>query len=77
MLTADEIQALLIKMLVEAAGGEPAHWRGLIGDVIVFPRATHPTCNWRIVPSGEPAQVAAINLAVELVRQEHPHARRG
>jgi hypothetical protein len=76
MLTAAEIHNLLVTILVGAAGGDPERWRELIGEMFVFSLATHPTCNWRVVPSGTPAEVAAINMAVELVRQDNPHARR-
>ena len=75
MLTAAEIHSLLVMTLSRAAGGSPERWRELIGEMFVFSLSTHPTCNWRVVPFGTPREVASINMAVELVRQGHPHTR--
>jgi hypothetical protein len=76
MLTASEIQSLLVEMLSGAAGGEPERWRDLIGDIEVLPIATNPKCNWRVKPMGKNNEVDAIDMAAGIVRQEHPHARR-
>lgn len=76
MLTTIEIRALLVELLTAAAGGKPTHWRQVIGEVFVLPLASHPRCNWKVLPDGEPAEIAAVHEAVGLVRQQHPHALR-
>ena len=76
MLTAAEIQSLLAEMLAGVVGGPQEEWRSRIGELEVLSLAAHPRCNWSVVPTGTPQQVAAIDTAVELVRGEHPHARR-
>jgi hypothetical protein len=76
MLSATQIHSLLVTKLVGAAGGDPFRWGEMIGPVEVLPLATRPNRNWRIEPSAKNAEVDAIDLAVELVRQEHPHAQR-
>jgi hypothetical protein len=76
MLTATELQNLLIEILAGAAGGKPERWRELIGEVEILPSATNPRCNWRVKPMGKNNEVDAIDMAAGIVRQEHPQARR-
>jgi hypothetical protein len=63
-------------MLTGAAGGTPARWREIVGEVTVLSLATHPACNWTVVPGGTDEEAGAVYKAMELVREEHPHARR-
>jgi hypothetical protein len=76
MLTATELQNLLIKILAGAAGGAPERWRELMGEIELLPLTTNPKCNWRVKPMGTNAEVDAIDMAAGIVRQEHPHVRR-
>ena len=76
MLTAAQIQALLVAMLTGAVGGEVDEGRECIGDVVVLPLAKNPRCNWTVVSIGAPEQLAAIEKAVDLVRGEHPLVQR-
>jgi hypothetical protein len=68
-------EALLVGMLTEAVGGESAYWSSVIGNVEVLSLATHPRCNWTAVPDGSDEEIGAVYKAIDLVRQEHPHAR--
>ena len=76
MLTAAEIQSLLVEMLAGAVGGEPDRWRELIGDVEPLPLASNPVSNWRVKPMGTEAEVDAIAMAATIARGEHPYVRR-
>ena len=74
MLAAGEIRDLLAALLAGAIGGGAHRWREKIGELVVFPLATHPTCNWTVRPTGNAQESQAIAAAVELVREQHPHA---
>jgi hypothetical protein len=76
MLTATELQNLLVEILAGAAGGDPERWRELVGEIEVLPLATNPKGNWRVKPMGTNGEVDAIDMAAGIVRQEHPHVRR-
>jgi hypothetical protein len=75
MLSSAELNGLLIEMLTGHAGGAPEQWRDAVGDIVVLSLETHPHCNWTVLPTGSAREIAAVDLAVELVRGDHPLAR--
>jgi hypothetical protein len=72
--TPDELRDLLATLLEGAAGGTHDSWLRAIGPVENLPTHKNIHCNWRVHPKGTPAQRAAIERAVEIVREEHPYA---
>ena len=74
-MTAADLRTLLIARLVRAAGGSPSQWRRAIGEIRVYPPATHPHCNWEVLARGTPAEVEAVERMVDRVRDDHPHLR--
>lgn len=71
--TTDDIRHLLAHLLAGAVGKNEAHWLKLIGPVTALPIIDAPRSNWRIEPRGTPAEVQAIEKAVEVVREAHPY----
>ena len=41
--------------------------------VEVLPIVLNPNSNWRVIPRGTPDEKAAVELAAELVREQHPY----
>lgn len=71
MTTADLLD-LLITRLTRATGKSRAYWRRALGPVKVYSLATHPSCNWRIEPSGSAWDVETAETMLDGVRAEHP-----
>lgn len=72
-LTPAELRGLLATLLEGAAGGSRDAWLRAIGTVEKLPLYANPVSNWRVQPSGSPAERDAIARAIELVRVEHPY----
>lgn len=69
----DDILELLAHLLANVAGGTEDRWKKLIGPVTALPIVFHPRSNWKIAPKAKPAELAAIEKAVEVVRGAHPY----
>lgn len=70
---AEEIEALLVEMLAGAAGGKPAKWLRAVGTIEILPITLNPRSNWRVIARGSADDKAAVELAAELVREQHPY----
>jgi hypothetical protein len=71
-MTAHQLQALLVNRLIRAHGGGSRAWRAAVGPVRVYDVATHPHCNWAVMPSGSIGENAAVERLCDSVRAEHP-----
>ncbi|WP_213981300.1 hypothetical protein [Sphingomonas sp. dw_22] len=65
------IERFLARLLREQ-GGTRRRWRNVIGPVRVYSPETHAHCNWSITPSGNPAEVAAVEAVSDALRLENP-----
>lgn len=74
-LTPTELRDLLATLLSGAAGKDEATWREKVGPVEKRPILENIASNWRVMPTGTGADVAAIGKAVEVVRAAHPYVR--
>ena len=72
LMTASELQDLLVGALVRHAGGTRRRWRTAVGPVRLHDVATHPHCNWSIDPSGGAREVGEIERLLDRIRLEHP-----
>jgi hypothetical protein len=72
-LTATDIGDMLADMLTGAVGGTRDRWLDLIGPVKMLPIATHIHCNWSVSSIATGDDLAAINEAARLVREQHPY----
>lgn len=73
ILTPEELRDFLATLLAGAAGGSHASWMEAIGPVEKLPTHLYLSCNWRVSPTGKRSEIAAIQKAIELVREEHPY----
>ena len=73
ILTPDELQALLAKLLAGVAGGSEATWKRKLGPVTKLPIHTNIRSNWAIEPTGKAADLEAIAKAADVVRGAHPY----
>lgn len=71
--SAAEIADLLATVIQGVAGGTKAGWRKAIGPVERLPTWQYVRFNWRVSPTGSPAQRETIESAVQIVRPEHPY----
>lgn len=71
-MTGSDVRDLIVTMLVRKRGGGRMRWRTVVGEIRVYPLATHPHCNWRADPSGTVQEVEAVERAIDLVSQDHP-----
>lgn len=71
-MTASDLQSLLLTTLVREQGGDRRRWRLVLGEVRVYPLATHPHCNWSVTPSGAFTDIDAVETLVDQVRAQHP-----
>ena len=76
MKTRTQLEDMLVEMLTGAVGGTADQWRQAIGPVTVYPLATRPTPNWSVQAGGSATEQAAIDMAAEIVRAEHPYGMR-
>ena len=72
-LSSGELADLLATVIQGVAGGTKAGWRKAIGPVERLPTWQYVRFNWRVNPTGSPAQRETIKRAVEVVRAEHPY----
>lgn len=70
-MTASDLEQLLVARLIRDRGGTSQTWHRALGKVIVRDPATHPHCNWDVIPSGSDARRAAIERLLDDVRLEH------
>jgi hypothetical protein len=63
---------LLIARLIRDHGGSRQLWRRLVGPVRLYSEQTHSHCNWALSPSGNPAQIRAIEQLLDDIRLTHP-----
>ena len=71
-MTADDLIDLLTKALVREHGRSQRSWRAALGPIKVHDHRTHPHCNWSVAPSGNAAQISAIEDLLDDVRLRHP-----
>lgn len=71
MMTATDLEQMLIARLVRERGGTSQIWQRALGRVIVRDTATHAHCNWDVSLSGTYVQRAAIERLLDDVRLEH------
>ena len=71
-MTASDLQSLLITTLLRDHGGDRRRWRLVLGEVKVYPLATHPHCNWSVTPSGAFDDIDAVETLVDRARAQHP-----
>jgi hypothetical protein len=72
IMTASQLQDLLIAKLTRKLGGSARRWRMAIGPVHLHDLATHAPFNWSVRPSGTPAEVAEIERLLDTIRLDHP-----
>lgn len=72
MLSASQLQDLLVTRLVRQHGRTQRHWRAVLGPVHLLDRAHYPHCNWSVAPQGETREVAEIERLLDTVRLTHP-----
>jgi len=72
MTTAADLRDLFLATLIRERGGTRREWRLVLGDIRVYPVATHPHCNWSATPGGDPAENAAVERIADDLRQRHP-----
>ena len=71
-MTASDLQSLILTTLVREQGSDRRRWRLVLGEVRVYPLATHSHCNWSVTPSGNFADIDAVETLVDQVRAQHP-----
>ena len=67
-----DLRDLFLVTLTRRFGGTRRRWRMVIGEVRIYPRATHPHCNWSVVPSGSAAENEAVESVADDLRSAHP-----
>ncbi len=71
-MTVVELQQLLVTTLVRARGDSRTKWRRAIGEIKLYSRDTHPHCNWEVRAAGTMREIAAVEVAVDTIRADHP-----
>lgn len=71
-MTASDLQSLILTTLVREQGSDRRRWRLVLGEVRIYPLATHPHCNWSVTPSGAFADIDAVETLIDQVRAQHP-----
>ncbi len=71
-MTRDRLTDLLVASLVRDHGRSKHHWRGRIGAIRLYDRATHPHCNWDAAPTGSAQEIATIENLLDQLRLDHP-----
>jgi hypothetical protein len=72
MMTASQLQDLLVARLTRKLGGSARRWRMAIGPVHLHELATHGPFNWSVRPTGAAREVAEIEQLLDTVRLDHP-----
>lgn len=71
-MTADELIDRFLARLTREQGGTRRRWRTVLGPVRVYSPATHAHCNWSVTPTGNAADVAAVEAVSDTLRSAHP-----
>lgn len=71
-MTKGDLHDLFLSTLVKEAGGTRRHWRLVVGEVKVYPLATHPHCNWSVTPSGSAAATNEVERVADTLRARYP-----
>ena len=74
---ASDLVDLFVTILARNSGSNRRRWRAAVGDIRIYSLATHPHCNWNVVPSGTVAEVAAVERLADDLRGRHPIVERG
>ncbi|MGC4252916.1 MAG: hypothetical protein QM605_16010 [Sphingobium sp.] len=74
-MTADQMIDLMVARLVRERGGAKHRWRQRIGTVKLYPRETHPHCNWAVTPTGGFGEIEAVESLADELRLRHPVLR--
>jgi hypothetical protein len=72
MITASQLQDLMVAALIRQAGGTQRRWRMAIGSVKLLDPERYAHCNWSITPAGTPRENAAIERLLDTLRLDHP-----
>lgn len=76
-MTSGALHDLFLSTLIRKEGGNRRRWRLAMGEVRVYDRATHPHCNWAVMPSGTAAENEAIERIADDLRVSLPIVTRG
>jgi hypothetical protein len=71
-MTADQMIDLMVARLVRERGGARHRWRQRIGAMRLYPRETHPHCNWSVSPTGGVGEIEAVEALTDELRLKHP-----
>lgn len=71
-MTASELRDHLVTVLTRDHLGDRRRWRMAVGEVRVYPIATHAHCNWSVTPSGSAEDIERIESQVDLLRERYP-----
>jgi hypothetical protein len=71
-MTAYDVREMVIRLIVRKHGGPVMRWRTVVGDIRVYPLATHPHCNWRADPTGTVREVELAERILDIVSAQHP-----
>lgn len=67
-----DLRDLFLLTLTRRFGGNRRRWRMVMGEVRTYSRATHPHCNWAVMPSGSAAENEAVESVADDLRAAHP-----
>ena len=76
-MTTTELRNVLVSMLAAGRGGGRARWRKAVADIKIYPMDTHPHCNWEVRAAGTTNEIAAVERAVDRMRDDHPFVQQG
>lgn len=68
-MTASELTALILARLIRLEGGSRPGWRRRLGEMRVYPPATHPHCNWDFADCASSRSIEAV---LDWARAAHP-----
>lgn len=70
-----DLRDLFLTTLAKRFGGQRGRWMMVMGQMKLYPRATHPHCNWAVNPSGTVSENEAVEQVADELRALHPIAR--
>lgn len=76
-MTSGQLHDLFLSTLMRQAGGNRRRWRLVVGEVKVYPRATHPHCNWSVTPTGTADENDTVERIADDLRAAHPIVTQG
>ena len=71
VMTASELQDLLVRTLARQSGGTQRRWRIVLGPVRLYDVSSHPHCNWSFDPTGDAHEVGEVERLLDKVRLAH------